>query len=189
MLAQVKGIVVRKGLNKVYVATGPVVLEICVPQALLAKLPDEGHHLTLYVTLRLRGEVLELYGFEDWESKELFEKLISVSRLGPRLALNILGVFSPARFAEVVAQNDLESLSKVPGIGPRRAEKLCVELRAKLGFKPGRTSTLYSEALTALLNLGFAEKEARLALEKVFKEGEDLAEIIKKALKELSGTL
>ncbi|WP_457755757.1 Holliday junction branch migration protein RuvA [Thermodesulfatator indicus] len=167
-------------------ATGPVVLEVTVPLNLSQNLPQEGEDYTLYTTLRLRGEVLELYGFNSWDNKIFFEKLISISSLGPRLALNILSVFEPEEFIEAVAKNDVKKLSEVPGIGPRRAEKLCVELRARLELSPQTQSPLWNEALSALLNLGFAEKEARKALKNVFKEGEDLTVLIKEALKRLS---
>ncbi|OAG28261.1 Holliday junction branch migration protein RuvA [Thermodesulfatator autotrophicus] len=186
MLAQVRGKIVKKIPGKVFMATGSVVLEVSVPLNLSQNLPSEGEDYTLYTTLRLRGEVLELYGFKDWDTKLFFEKLISISSLGPKLALNILSIFEPEEFVEAVVKNDIKKLSEVPGIGPRRAEKLCVELRTRLDLSPQTQSPLWDEALSALLNLGFAEKEARKALKAVFKEEKDLTTLIKEALKRLS---
>ncbi len=188
MLAQVEGLLQHKEPGKVFLKCGPFVLEILTPFSLAERLPPKGERCSLYVSLRIRNETPELYGFLDLEARELFERLQQVSRLGPRLALNILGVFEPKEFLEIIAQNDVKSLAKVPGIGPRRAERLCVELRSRLGLRKTSPSPLFEEALSALLNLGFSPEEARSALEKSFQEGEDLSEIIKKALKKLSAS-
>ncbi len=186
MLAQVEGQLQYKEPGRVFLKSGPFVLEILTPFSLSERLPPPGQDCRLYVCLRIRNEIPELYGFLSAEARELFSRLQEVSRLGPRLALNILGVFEPQEFLEIIAQNDVESLSKVPGIGPRRAERLCVELRSRLGIRKPLTSPLFNEALSALLNLGFSPDEARMALEKSFQEGKDLSEIIKEALKRLS---
>ncbi len=186
MLAQVEGRIQRKEPGRVFLKSGPLVFEIFVPFSLAEELPPVGEKCLLHVSLRIRNEIPELYGFLDAEDRNLFENLQNVSRLGPRLALNILSVFKPREFLEIVARNDVRSLAKVPGIGPRRAERLCVELRSRLGLKKSPVSPLFEEALSALLNLGFKPEEARSALEKCFREGEDLSEIIKGALKQLS---
>ena len=186
MLAQVEGLLERKEPGRVFLKSGPFVLEILVPFSVMDRLPARGKRCVLYVSFRIRNEIPELYGFLTPEARDLFERLQQVSRLGPRLALNILGVFEPEEFLEIVAQNDVQSLARVPGIGPRRAERLCVELRSRLGVKKPPVSPLFEEALSALLNLGFSPEEARPALEKTFQEGKDLSEIVKEALKRLS---
>ncbi|HHI96659.1 MAG TPA: Holliday junction branch migration protein RuvA [Thermodesulfatator atlanticus] len=189
MLAEIKGRLKQKQPGKIYLEASPFVFEIYTPFNLDQKLPPPGEVVRLFVSLKIRQETPELYGFLSNEAKTLFERLQTVSRLGPRLALNILATFEPEEFARVVAENDVKSLARVPGIGPRRAERLCVEFRNKLGLIGPRSygpSPLFHEALSVLLNLGFSNQEARPALEAVFEEGEDLAIIIKKALKRLS---
>ncbi len=190
MLAKVSGTIEKKFPGRVILSIGPLAFEILVPISLYEELPEEGQRCSLFVTGRLRGEVLELYGFSDWESRELFSRLQNISRVGPRLALNILSVFKPEELAEVVAQADYRRLSQVPGIGPRRAERLCVELRNRLGLtnQTPSPSPIFGEALSSLLNLGFSQKEATKALNQVFREDLELAELIREALKRLSSS-
>ncbi len=192
MLAQIRGTILKKLPGKVLLGVGPITLEILIPFSLFERLPEEGRPFSFYVVLRLRGEVFELYGFEDWETREVFQRLQSIPRVGPRLALNILSVFTPHEFRQIIEETDIERLSRVPGIGPKRAERLCVELRARLGLvkkTPTRREKSFEEALSALLNLGFSAGEASNALEAVYQEDDDLALLIRKALKRLSGHL
>ncbi len=162
--------------------------EIGVPFTLVEKLPAVGEEVRLSVCLYLKGEDLALYGFPDERYREAFLLLSSLPRLGPRLALNLLALFSPSELEEVVRSENFSALSRVPGIGPRRAERLCVELRAKLGLKkrPREHPPVYEEALVVLKNLGFSRAEAEEALTKVFEGDEDLDTLVRKALKELS---
>ena len=192
MLARVSGTIEQKFPGRLLLSLGPVALEIYVPLSLYEKLPPVGNPFTLYVTPRLRGENFELYGFDSWQAREFFARLQGISRIGPRLALNILSVFEPEELEEIVAQDDYRRLAKVPGIGLRRAERLCVELRSRLGLKgrPAFTKPpLWSEALSALENLGFSSQEVEKALQEVYTEDKDLSELIKEALKRLSGVL
>lgn len=189
MLAKVTGTILEKFPGKVLLEVGPMVLELLVPLSLYEYLPAPKSSFSFHVVLRLRGESFELYGFAEEESRELFQRLQSLPRVGPRLALNILSVFAPEEFREIVAEGNVERLSRVPGIGPKRAERLCVELRSRLNLarKSGpRRERFFEEALSALLNLGFSRTEAAAALEGVYQEGEDLANLIRKALKRLS---
>ena len=186
MLVKISGHLVQKTPGRILLKVGPLVLEVMTPFSLAERLPAPGEEVELFVSLKMRNEQPELYGFLSLEERELFEKLQGISRLGPRLALNILGVFSPEEFSRVVAENNVERLAQVPGIGPRRAERLCVECRTRLKLKPEPKSPLFEEALSALLNLGFSYEEARGALEKVFQEGKDLSQLITEALKRLS---
>ncbi|NPB09201.1 MAG: Holliday junction branch migration protein RuvA [Thermodesulfobacteria bacterium] len=190
MLAKVSGIIEKKAPGKVVLSLGAIALEILVPLCVSEELPPEGEECSLFVTERLRGEVFELYGFADWESRELFGRLQSISRVGPRLALNILSVFRPEELSEIVAQADYKRLARVPGIGPRRAERLCVELRNRLGIDPQKApaSPAFSEALSTLLNLGFSRDEAQKALNEVFREDLELSELVREALRKLSAT-
>ncbi len=187
MLNRLTGTLLEKGPGQVLLELGPVVLEILVPLSLYERLPEPGQRVCLYVVLRFKGESLELYGFADQETRVLFQRLQGLPRVGPRLALNILSVFSPEEFREVIAAGDVERLSQVPGIGPKRAARLCVELRSRLDWSPPQPqSGPMEEALSALLNLGFSRKEALESLKASYQEGMDLALLLRQALKRLS---
>jgi len=189
MLARLTGTIEHKLPGRVVLSLGPIAFEIQVPLSLYEDLPGVGRECTLFVMGRLRGETFELYGFKDWETRELFGQLQGISRVGPRLALNILSVFAPEELSEVVSQADYQRLARVPGIGPRRAERLCLELRSRLGpsKRPGPPpSPFFSEAVSALVNLGFSPPEAEKALKMVFTEDKDLGELVREALKRLS---
>lgn len=153
--------------------------------------------VNLYVVSFIRkNEFLELYGFLDKETRDLFIKLNTLSKIGPKLALNLLSVFSPERLRQVVLEKQWKELAKVPGIGPKRAEKLFLDLKnlfLKPTFKgmtlPPEKEMVLEEAKACLLSLGFGSKEVEPILYKVFEEGDTLDELVKKALKELAPSL
>lgn len=188
MFSEITGQITKKIPGKLWLKTGPVVWEISVPFTFTENLPPPGEEVRLSVCVLLRGESLEMYGFPDETYRESFLLLSSLPRIGPRLALNLLALFSPQELEEAVRSEDVPALSKVPGIGPRRAERLCVELRARLGLKrrPKERPPLYEEALQVLKNLGFSAVEAEEALSQVFTGQEDLDELLRKALKRFS---
>ena len=188
MLAEIRGRLKQKIPGKVWVEAGPLTFEISVPFTLVEELPPSGEEVRLPVCLWVQEGVPELFGFRDQASRETFLLLASLSGVGPRLALNILAFFRPETLEEIVAAEDLEALSRVPGIGPRRAERLCVELRGKLGLKrrPRAEAPLLRQALEALKNLGFPAAEAEEVLHRVYTGQEDLQELLRKALREFS---
>ena len=188
MLSEITGQITKKIPGKLWLKTGPLVWEIFVPFTFTENLPPPGEKVRISVCVFLRGETFEMYGFPDDTYREAFLLLSSLPRIGPRLALNLLALFSPQELEEAVRTEDVSALSRVPGIGPRRAERLCVELRARLGLKRRHRerSPIYEEALTALKNLGFSAAEAEEALSQVFTGKEDLDELLRKALKRFS---
>ncbi len=153
--------------------------------------------IMLYVVCLIKkSEYPEIYGFLEREERELFIKLNTLSKIGPKLALNILSVLSPQELRRIILQKDIGELSKVPGIGPKRAEKLFLELKAlfvKPSFKgltiPVEKETLLEEAKDCLISLGFRGKEIEKVLYKVFTQEDTLDTLIKKALKELAPKL
>ncbi len=185
MLAEIEGHIVRKIPGLIWLRTGALTWEINIPFTLSENLPPPGETIRLAVCLLVRGEALELYGFPDERYRETFRLLAALPRIGPRLALNVLALFPPHKLEEIVASEDTKALATVPGIGPRRAERLCLELRARLGLKrrPREGPSILEEALLALENLGFSSREAREALEKVYTGEENLDELLRKALK------
>jgi len=188
VLAEVCGRLRRKLPGKIWLEAGPFTLEISVPFTLVEELPPVEERLCLPVCLWVQEGVPELYGFRDQASRETFLLLASVTGVGPRLALNLLAFFRPEELEKAVASEDLEALSRVPGIGPRRAERLCVELRGKLGLKrkPRAEAPLLRQALEVLKNLGFPATEAEEVLHRLYTGQEDLQELLRKALREFS---
>ena len=138
----------------------------------------------------------EIYGFLGKEERELFIKLNTLSKIGPKLALNLLSIFSPETLRRIILDKKVQELSKVPGIGPKRAEKLYLELKS-LFFKPSQKGIilppekeiLLEEAKSCLMSLGFQSKEVEKVLYQVFEEKDSLDTLIKKALKEFSPKL
>lgn len=185
--------------NRVIIEKDPLFWEIYIPFNLFEILKRDflERELELYVSALLRkNEYLEIYGFLRKEERELFLKLNTLSKVGPKLALNILSVFTPELLRKLVEEGRTKELAKIPGVGEKRAEKLFLELKGLFGKIPlkGRTIPLekeriLSEAKTSLVNLGFNKKEVEEILFKVFGEEDTLESLLKKALRELAPTL
>ncbi len=184
MLTEIEGKLVKKAPGAVFLKTGPITWELKVPFSL--ELPEEGTRCKFYTCLVIRGEVPELYGFPEESYLEAFKALLGVPRLGPKTALNILAVFPPDALKEVVAEGDAKALSKVPGVGIKKAERLCLELKSKFKAKPKEPSPILGEALEALLNLGFSREEASDTLREVYETGDRIDRLLTKALRALS---
>jgi Holliday junction DNA helicase RuvA len=148
----------------------------------------------LDVYTHVREDALALYGFATAEEKAAFEKLISISGIGPTLAQKILSGIEPADLADAVARGDARKLTGIPGVGKKTAERICLELRDKLAAAaaapaaPARTS-VDEDVHSALLNLGYRPKDADAALEVARKElGPDaeLSALLRRALRQLT---
>ncbi|MFN4197348.1 MAG: Holliday junction branch migration protein RuvA, partial [Caldimicrobium sp.] len=169
---------------------------VLIPLNLMKILKEKflGQEIELFVVpFIVKNEKLELYGFLEREEREFFLRLNALSKIGPTLALNILSVFSPEELRQVIEERKIAELSKVPGIGLKRAEKLFIDLKnlfGKLSKKgitiPFEKESILSEAKACLLSLGFQKKEIEEVLFKVFHEEDSLEELIRKALKELT---
>jgi holliday junction DNA helicase RuvA len=142
--------------------------------------------LALYVHTHVREDQLTLYGFKDELDLFLFEKLIGVSGIGPKSALAMLSVHSPASIADAVEREDAAALSHTPGVGKKTAEKIILELRGKLSHLVGakETDTTY-EVRLALETLGYSPKEIHDTLQKLKTENKSTSMLIKEALSQL----
>jgi len=201
MLYQLKGIVKEiNPPNKLILQTNECIFwEILIPFNLIEILKEnflEKKTLFYVVPILRKNEYIEIYGFLDKEERELFIKLNTLSRIGPKLALNLLSIFSPETLRRIILDKRVQELSKVPGIGPKRAEKLYLELKS-LFLKPSQKGIilppekeiLLEEAKSCLMSLGFQSKEVEKVLYQVFEEKDSLDTLIKKALKEFSPKL
>lgn len=182
--------------NKLVLAKDFFCFEIFIPFNLVEIINQNflEKEIWIYVVCFLRkNEFLELYGFLEKEERELFIKLNQLSKIGPKLSLNLLSVFSPETLRKVVLNREIAQLSKVPGIGPKRAEKLYLELKNLFITRPYKGLSLppekeriLEEAKACLVSLGFQPKELDSLLLKILEEDDTLDSLIKKALKELA---
>lgn len=191
MIASLQGVVRHKDLNSLVVEVGGVGYKVAVPtEVALDALPSEP--VFLWTHLSVRETALDLFGFGDRESLETFELLITISGIGPKTALGILNVASPATLRQAVGSGDTSYLTRVSGIGKKNAEKIVLELKDKLTMKEGEHSLgegrarEEGDALEALVALGYSERDAREALKKVGKEVKGASERVKAALKLLA---
>ncbi|HBW35068.1 Holliday junction branch migration protein RuvA [Desulfosporosinus sp. BICA1-9] len=171
---------------------------LTVPYGLLAKAYPE-QELVVYTHVVVREDDLSLYGFSSFEEKQLFLEMLSVSGIGPKAAISLLSTFGAVQIQSAIVSENLNLLTKVPGIGKKTAQRLILELKEKFkghssfptggdSFSEPSSSHTLSEALQTLLALGFGLDEARLVLGQVLKDsGELTTEVqVKKALRLLA---
>ncbi len=193
MIAFVTGRIAEKGAAHVVLDVGGVGLHIAMSTGSLAALPAEGDSVTVRTHLQVREDELSLYGFESADEKSLFEKLITVSGVGPRVALSALSSFRPAAFAEAVAREDVALLSSISGVGKKTAQRIIIELKDKLGVPDlagsasGVGASMHAEARDALLGMGFSAAEVATALDKYDGASDDSQALLKHALRRLGG--
>lgn len=187
MIATLFGKVQSVADDELVVELGGFGLRIAVPLARLESVPRIGKEIFLYTHLVVREDALELYGFGDQEERQLFEILLSVGGVGPKLALATLSHLSPDVFRRAVGSDQPELLTKVPGIGRKTAEKIVFELKDRVG-QPGLEaeppSELDSELMDVLTSLGYSVVEAQAAVQSVPQDApEDIEERVRLALR------
>jgi Holliday junction DNA helicase RuvA len=185
----------------VILETGGVGYDVTVPVSTFSNMPDIGAAATLRVYTHVREDALQLFGFASVEEKLMFEKLISVSGVGPKLAITILSGLVVPELVQAIRSSQTDRLTRVPGIGKKTAERLVVELRDKLDAlapsaaagaamapKPAeRLSDVEQDVLSALVNLGANRQQAEAAVAKVRKAGEanDFPTLFRRAMEQL----
>ena len=170
LIAAIAGSVAAKGPDYALVAVGGVTLKVYTSAFDLVSMGDEGAQVRLHTHLIVREDDLQLYGFLEPQAQRLFELLIGVSGVGPRVALGLLSALPAGEAASAIVSEDIVALARAPGVGKRTAERLILELRQKLEVEtraepvvPGARAT-GDAALDFLVSLGFAASEARQAL-------------------------
>jgi Holliday junction DNA helicase RuvA len=186
MIGRLTGKLAAKQPPQVLLDVGGVAYEVDVPMSTFYSLPATGEAITLYTQLIVREDAHTLYGFGTLEERAAFRQLIRISGVGARTALAVLSGMSVADLAQAVALQESGRLTKIPGIGKKTAERLLLELKGKLGeVTIASTGERASDIVTALLALGYSEKEA-LAATKGLAPGIAVAEGIRAALKALA---
>ncbi len=171
MIAHLRGRLISKHPNQAIVEAGGVGYDVVITVPAFSELPAMGAEVALHIHTHVREDALALYGFLRAEEKQLFEKLITVSGIGPTLAVKILSGVATADLVGAIRGNDLARLTKIPGIGRKTAERMCVELRDKLdGFGEAQAVVSHSAAeedvISALTNLGYQRALAEKAVER-----------------------
>jgi len=185
------GRLVERGPDEVVVEIGGIGYRLAVSGATSGRLP-EGEEVTLYVHDMLKDDRLRLFGFASPDERELFLRLLGVSRIGPGLALALLSALEPAALVGAVENGDATALARVRGVGKRTAERLCVELKGRLsGFDalPGAVTDRRAAVGSALMALGYPRATAVLAAERVCSTAAadvPLEELVKQGLAVLS---
>lgn len=197
MIGSLAGTLAARLGDVLVVDVGGVGYEVQVPSTTLAEVGAVGSSVRLWVHTRVREDAITLFGFASLEERRWFEQLLGVHGVGPALALAILGRFTPLSLTEAVRQGDVDALTVVPGVGPKSAMRLVVELRARLDGMghvglpddAGGTDVL-GEARSALEALGYPGAEAARALQAVKgagADGDDVAALVRSALRVLGG--
>lgn len=182
MIGSINGKIIFKNLKYIIVDVSGVGYKISVSLETLSENRKIGDEIFLWIHTIVREDALDLYGFADPKELEFFEMLISVSGIGPKSALAILGIASMETLKKAIGTSDTSYLTKISGIGRKTAEKIVIELRDKMG-EENKDISLQGEmdALEALKALGYSQNEARDALKQTISK--DINSKIKEALK------
>ena len=193
MIAYLTGRVAEKAQGSCVLEVGGVGFRMAMSTSSLAALPAEGDTVTVHVHLYVREDELSLFGFESVEERALFEQLLTVSGVGPKVALATLSAFAPAALMEAIAREDASLISSVPGIGKKTAQRIILDLKDKLGLPdlamaaPGVGVDVAAEATDALLAMGFSASEVSAALKGYAGGPDDAQALLKHALRRLGG--
>jgi Holliday junction DNA helicase RuvA len=178
MIAHLRGKLLAKHPNQAVVETGGVGYDVTISVPTFSDLPGIGGEVALHIHTHVREDALALYGFLRSSEKTLFEKLVTVSGIGPKLAITILSGMAADDMVNAIRGNDIARLTRIPGIGKKTAERMVLELRDKLAVeKQGEIAAtpalgaIEEDVLSALTNLGYQRAAAEKALAAVSKNG------------------
>jgi Holliday junction DNA helicase RuvA len=196
VIAQLRGLLARKTLQEVIVDVAGVGYRVSIPLSTFYKLGAEGDTLALLVHTHVREDALSLFGFLTSDEQLLFERLISVSGVGPKLAVNILSGIDASELRAALTGSDVARLTRVPGVGRKTAERLVLELKDKLPPTLGGervasapSSSMKEDLLSALGNLGYSRPEAEKGVDRALREGDNgpFEDLLRRTLRILSG--
>ena len=198
MIDQLKGTVQEKTHTYAVIFVNGVGYKVMLSINGLESLPKDGSDVHILTYLHVREDRMDLYGFSDRKERNTFHLLISISGIGPKLALTILSGIDPSKLKDRIIAGDVTALTAVPGVGAKTAKRIIVELKEKfiktddssLGFDEsgGHHSQLFTDAVDALISLGYKSNYAKKTCTELEKTGElvgELESVIKKALKQL----
>ncbi len=193
MISRVLGTVAQVGVDDVVVVYGGLGFKVFIVPPLASEL-HKGDEVELYTHLIVREDALTLYGFKTEEERKVFEILMSVTGIGPRIGLAALSVFSPNDLRRAVADQDTATLSRIPGVGKKVASRMLVELGDKLGLpaqlpeaSAPSAGVVEAEVKAALIGLGWNETKAGSVLSELGGNGLNASDLLRAALMKLGG--
>lgn len=202
MIASITGVITVKTPSALVVEVHGIGYQIFVPLSTFYHLPEIKEAVSLQIHTHVREDALQLYGFSSLLEKELFLLLLGISGVGPKLALNILSGMELNELIQAIRNGSVERLRAIPGVGPKTAGRLVLELKEKVALlnlaglqpssEPESENQAGDDALSALMNLGYNRMEAKRALDQILKEPassespDSVEGLIKKALKKLA---
>ena len=198
MISILRGAVASVGLDHVDVVVGGIGFRVHVTPAFAQAAPRD-EEITVYTSMIVREDSMTLYGFESADERDVFTRLMSVSGIGPKIALAALAVLRPDDLRRAVRDQDLATLQRIPGVGKKSAQRMALEIGDKLGTPaalPGAEATpapvpsedtVASEVSAALVGLGWSEAQATKAIEKLAGSGLGASDMLRAALVSLGG--
>jgi Holliday junction DNA helicase RuvA len=182
MIAFLRGRLISKTPNQAIVDCGGVGYDATISVATFTSLPAEGAEARLHIYTHVREDALALFGFAEPLEKRMFEKLLTISGIGPKLAITVLSGIDTSRLVTAIRGGDHATLTRIPGIGKKTAERVVLELKDKLddmAVAPATASTHYGpagdDALSAMVNLGYARPVAQKAIDTALAKNPDSA--------------
>lgn len=193
MIDSITGIIQRKEPTNLFIDMNGLVFNISICLRDYEQLPRLNQEITILTYLNVREDLMELYGFLEYERRRLFIQLIGVSGIGPRTAINLLSNISVASFKDNIIAEDVKSLSLIPGIGPKTAKRIILDIREKITKDKATTDNLdtsnvnftYDDIYTALSSLGYRKNQIDKAIKQLTKENSlegNIEDVIKSIL-------
>jgi Holliday junction DNA helicase RuvA len=200
MIAWLSGTLKSAGISEIVLDVGGVGYRVNIPVSLTASLPPAGGPVELFVCTQVREDAITLYGFPTREDQVMFELLIGVSGVGPKVALSVMSALSTEQIESAIAGDDAATLQRVPGVGAKTAQRMVLDLkdkvaesawgrRATAAASVGRSSDAVKDAVEALIGLGYPQAQARKAADQVVRDGaraDDVAALVRAALQVLT---
>jgi len=201
MIARLSGILVEKSVTQCVVDVNGAGYRVVVPLTTFYELPEIGQPVVIHIHTHVREDAIHLYGFHAREEQAVFQLMISVSGIGPKLAVNILSGIAAGELIRAVMEDDLKRLTGIPGVGKKTAERMILELKDKLAKLDRETvlvgtvsaetgAQVKDDALSALVNLGYKGSAVKEVVDRIMREAPEipsLDQLLKRALKTLAG--
>jgi len=202
MIAMLSGKIAYKGISHIVVDVSGVGYRVFIPLTTFYALPEEGELVSLHIHTSVKEDAIHLFGFYSQQERELFQLMISVSGIGPKIAMGVLSGISAQELLEAISGGHVSKLITIPGVGRKMAERLILELKEKVLKKMAAESfpvsdsrknlsdAMREDVLSALVNLGYKQTAAKDAIDKAVRDIEGdpaMDQLLKKSLKILAG--
>ncbi len=191
MIAMLRGVLELREEDAVIIDVNGVGYYVYVPDSVLSGLGRDGAEVALYTHLHVRENEMSLYGFSTIDQRALFQKLLAVSGIGPKVAMALLSTLNPEQLRMGIAEGNVELLTRAPGVGKRTAERMILDLKGKIDLSElvpaGESSMADAEVVSALESLGYSHSEAQEAVRHLPDGDLSLEEKITEALRYFAG--